>query len=123
MTRLAQEAKLPALKTLLDRIAMVKARTGISLRDHVNFGTIQFGELEVFADSDGDQCIGGRNENNNLFGRGIVIYLCGDIFIGYFENGQFAPGNYTHFDNGGMFEMGEWYLKDGEMKKVYSVFN
>ena len=40
MTRLAQEAKLPALKTLLDRIAMVKTRTGISLIDHVDFGTI-----------------------------------------------------------------------------------
>ncbi len=57
---------------------------------------------------------GEMNANNNLHGRGICIYPDGYIHIGYWNNGDLAPGKYIHIFSKGKFDVGELYLKDGK---------
>jgi len=56
---------------------------------------------------------GERNEANNLHGKGIIISSFGTIYICYWNNGRFAPGNYLYIESDGDFSVGEYYMKDG----------
>ena len=56
------------------------------------------------------------NENNEPHGRGIYIFSDGDIYIQYWNNGRSAPGNYLDIRNDGVVEVGEYYLRDGELR-------
>ena len=58
---------------------------------------------------------GERNEANNLHGRGIYFHPFGTITIGYWNHGEYAPGNYITIWDGGV-DVGECYLKDGEKR-------
>jgi len=53
------------------------------------------------------------NEHNKLHGKGISIDSSGSIEIGYWNNGADAPGNFITIWSGGVFSVGEYYLKDG----------
>jgi hypothetical protein len=54
------------------------------------------------------------NEKNKLHGRGIRIDSYGDIFIGYFNKGWRAPGNFILIYKDGDVDVCEHYLKGGE---------
>ena len=56
---------------------------------------------------------GEHNSSNNLHGRGICIWSSGVIFIGYYDDGEQAPGDYIIIESEGMFIVGTCYLKDG----------
>ncbi len=59
---------------------------------------------------------GEHNEANKVHGRGIRIFSDGTIRIGYYNNGERAPGtNYISIWGSGRLEVGECYLdEDGE---------
>jgi hypothetical protein len=52
-------------------------------------------------------------ETKKPSGRGICIYPNGNIHIGYYNNGELAPGNDIYIFSDGGFIVGEVYLKDG----------
>ena len=96
---------------------------------HFDDGTVL--ELKVqnkASDSFGKNCkyttnrkrygFGEHNEANELHGKGIEINsFNGSIHIGYYNNGDDAPGNFIYIYYDGDVNVGEWYMKDG--KKCY----
>ncbi len=85
------------------------------MRDYSGFGNDPKAVLEYFKDRNGTDCIGERNSENKLHGRGIKIYSFGRIHIGYWNNGEHAPGNFIWIDSDGEYRVGEMYFKDGKM--------
>ena len=75
------------MQKLLDGIAMVEKRAGISVRDHLGFGNDSNAVIKYFKDYIGEDCIGEMDSDNNLHGRGIGISSDGNIHIGYAHNG------------------------------------
>ena len=62
---------------------------------------------------------------NNLHGKGIYIDYSGYVGIGYFDNGDDAPGNYIIIQrDGNNLDVGELYMKNGEdaQKGRYLLF-
>lgn len=59
---------------------------------------------------------GELNEKNELHGRGIKIYFDG-IDIGYFDKGEYAPGNYIVIGPDGEFDVGKFYTDAGGLLK------
>jgi hypothetical protein len=59
---------------------------------------------------------GELNENNEAHGRGIRIYNCDHILIGYWKDGECATGHYISISPDGGFSVGEKYKKDGEIR-------
>ncbi len=57
---------------------------------------------------------GEHNEENNLHGRGIIILPNCHIDIGFYNNSDYAPGNYIEIFSDGDVDVGEIYLKDGK---------
>jgi len=53
------------------------------------------------------------NEDNKFHGKGIDIWFNSHTFIGNFNNGKWAPGNYLEINSKGEFHVGEYYMKDG----------
>ena len=114
MIQIGRDQKLDGLQRVIDGIAIVEQRANIKVRDHLAFGNDSNANIQCFKDKEGASCIGEKNENNNLHGRGIAIYSFGYISIRYYNNGLCAPGNYITISSGGMFRVGEWYEKDGK---------
>ena len=56
-------------------------------------------------------------ENNSLQGRGIEIHSNGIITIGYFHNGDDAPGRYITINSWGEIEVGYRYMRNGRLCK------
>ena len=57
---------------------------------------------------------GELNSRFNLHGRGLKIFTYGNIWIGYFDDGVLAPGNYLYIFGDGNVKVGQVYLKDGK---------
>ncbi len=103
------------MQKLIDDIAMVEKRAGISVRDHIGYGNDINAIIEYFKDKSGRDCIGERNsDNNDLHGRGILIYSNGDIIIPYWNNGERAPGSCIAIFGDGEFRVGECYLAEDD---------
>ena len=102
-------------------IDMLREKRGISVRDHLGFGNAANEQLRFFTDSDGDKCIGERNSDNNLHGKGIAIWS-GQIHIGYSNNGYDAPGNYLVILSNGDVSVGEVYLKEGKLWDKFTKY-
>ncbi len=61
-----------------------------------------------YTKTDYECTFGERNETNNkLQGRGICIDTFGSIWIQYWNNGKYAPGNYIKICSDGEFCVGE----------------
>ena len=58
---------------------------------------------------------GEHNEHNKLHGKGVYINSSGNITIGYFDDGDDAPGNNIIIKNDGEFYLGETFFKDGRI--------
>jgi hypothetical protein len=65
---------------------------------------------------------GELNENNKAHGRGIRFYKYGGITIGYGEDGRWSTDYYIDIYQHGLFEVGEWYMKDGKKRIRYTRF-
>ncbi len=57
---------------------------------------------------------GELNLLGKLHGRGIKISSGGAIYIGYWNNGEHAPGNVIEIWSGSDVYVGKVYLKDGK---------
>ncbi len=79
-----------------------------SVKVRGNFGNFHFGET---------------NKDNKLHGRGIRIWYEGNIYIGYFNNGYYAPGKFINIYMSGEFEVGEIYLKDGQQRNKSTQYD
>ena len=114
MIKIGQDQKLPHMQRLINEIARVEKRAGISVRNYMGFGDDPEAVLEYFKDQNGGDCIGERNAKD-INGRGICIWSDGLISIGYWNNNDLAPGHYINIFSDGGFHVGEVHLKDGEM--------
>ena len=63
-----------------------------------------------------------NNELNSLNYREIRIYPRGYIKIGYFNNGESAPGNFIRIWNDGDVNVGEFYMKNGMIRYRYTEY-
>ncbi len=124
MLKLATEPKLPEeekAKLAQDTLSQICGPSG---NDFFKWGT----ELKGYGDryvkysdkkeehgfNEGDKFFGEwSKETNKPHGRGIYIASIGDIFIGYYNNGD-APGRYITIHSDGDVDVGEYYLKNGE---------
>ena len=111
MIRLGEDSKLPEVSTLNERIAKLEERMKNKVRDLLGFGTVSDGLLKVSGHTTdspgyGQSFIGERNSNNKLHGRGIHINEYGLVNVGYFNDGEIAPGNYIYFSSNGKFRVG-----------------
>jgi len=125
MIKLGEDGKLPEMSTLNERIAKLEERMKTKVRDCLGFGTVSDGLLKVWTDKHGYGCsfIGERNSNNKLHGRGIWINEYGLVNVGYFNDGEIAPGNYIYFSSNGKFRVGQCYLgKKGEREWMYTEY-
>jgi hypothetical protein len=68
---------------------------------------------EYLVEDDEFTGVGELNQYNELHGRGIEIYDCGTITIGFFENGKLSTGNYIRIYRNGKFKVGEKCIEDG----------
>ena len=64
MIQVGQDGKSPQMQKLLDGIAMVEKRAGISVRDHLGFGNDSNAVIKYWKDAYGDDCIGEMNSDN-----------------------------------------------------------
>ncbi len=118
------------MKVLLDGIAMVEKPSAIenvasiSIRDHLGFGDDSNAALKYFKDQYDNDCIGEMNANNKLHGRGIRIWGDGGIHIGYWNDGDRAPGNYIKiYWDGKNFDVAECYLKEDTKRYRGTSYN
>ena len=113
------------MSELKTEIARLEERMGKKINQHLGFvGDLEgHGELYVkYSDKEaehgfdeGAQYLGEWSKDSNKpHGRGILIDSDGDIRIGYFNNGDDAPGNYLTILSDGDVDVGECYLKGGE---------
>ena len=63
------------------------------------------------------------NSYNKLHGRGIRITPDGFIVIGYWNDGDGAPGNNLYIYSWGDVQVGEFYLKKGERWERGTQYN
>ena len=64
-----------------------------------------------------DNYFGELNEKNIPHGRGIYIFSSGRVYIGYFNNGDDAPGNFINISDNSEFEVSKRYLdEDGRLR-------
>ncbi len=103
-------------------IDMLNEKHNISVREHLGLGDTANSELRYSTSSSKCEKIGEHNSNNNLHGRGIYIHSSGFIYIGYWNNGEFAPGSYIHIFSDGEFRVGESYLKAGKKWNKYTRY-
>ena len=95
------------MQKLLDGIANLEKRAGISVRDYLGFGDDSNAVIK-YSKRCGTDCIGEMNSDNKLHGRGIDIDSDGNIYIGYFDNGSwYAPGKNIEIHGNGGFLVGE----------------
>ena len=80
MIQIGRDQKLESLQKLLDGLAIVEQRANIKIRDYLAFGSDSNANIQCFKDGN-NYCIGERNANNNLHGRGIGINSDGSIYI------------------------------------------
>ena len=101
------------MKLVKDGITKVEQRTGISVKQYLNWGkkgTAQFGAIQ----KDGCYYFGEiDSQNNKPHGRGIWIDKYGWISIQRWKDGSSAPGNYIAIDYDGDFRIGEIISADG----------
>ena len=65
-----------------------------------------------YAQDYGSTYIGEMNDEDRPHGRGLTIDSDGSIFIGFWNNGVYAAGNYITLGSGGSFRLGEFYFLD-----------
>ncbi len=111
MLQYLTDQKIPELAMVKERIATVEKRAHIKAKEHLGFGALHT-PLNTYTDS----CckyFGELNADGNPHGRGIHIFDDGKIGIGYFEDDWWSTGNYIRIESGGVFRVGEFYMKDG----------
>ena len=107
MIKLGEDGKLPEMSTLNERIGKLEERMKKKVRDFLGFGTVSDGLIKVSENTGfGWSFIGERNSNNKLHGRGIHINEYGLVNVGYFHDGEIAPGNFIYFSSNGKFRVG-----------------
>ncbi len=77
----------------------------------------------VVFDGDGSSKFGEINDDNELYGRGILIWSSGDIHIGYFENSRHSTGHYIIIFSDFKFDVGEIFWKDGHERARGTEYN
>lgn len=77
------------------------------MRSYLGFGNISFSKLEINT-ADGSTYIGEMSDDNKRHGKGIKI-TPQSIHIGYFEDGDSAPGKFITIISDGRFAVGESY--------------
>lgn len=111
MIQIGRDRKLPVMETILDSIARLERRAGISINDYLDFGNKTDQTLK-YQICDEQHLIGEFNSRNKLHGRGIKIHSNGFIFMQYWDSGDDAPGKHIYIDSDCSFFVGEIYLKD-----------
>ncbi len=91
----------------------VEKRTGISVRDYMGFGNISRDALKYFERSQ-YVTVSEINSDNKPHGRGIRIDTDGFIYIQYWNNGRYSPGNYIRIFSNGKVVVAECYLYYGQ---------
>jgi hypothetical protein len=92
-------------------------------KDAKNWLSMQPNPMKFMKLTDFDRSIFGElDEDNRLHGRGIKLWNDGAIFIGYYQNGEWSTGNFIYIHDDGVFEVGEYYRKDGEVRERYTRY-
>ena len=63
-----------------------------------------------------------HNQEGKLHGKGIRIDKCGDIFIGYFNDGDDAPGSLMEIREDGSFFLGDWEIDEEGQNLVGTLY-
>ena len=62
------------------------------------------------------------NDNSKINGKGILIYSAGYLVIGYFNDGDHAPGNFVGIWNGGgVLQVAELYNTANGVVKLRGI--
>ena len=122
MIQIGLDNKEPHMQKLLDGIARVEQRANISVRNYLGFGAEPDAILRYYNRMKGQNFIGELNTDNNLEGRGIKIWAEGDIFIRQWNDGLNAPGHFITIYRGGQLDVGECFLKEGELCEKGTAF-
>ncbi len=73
------------------------------LETHLVFGQIK--QIETKENSNATY-FGELNRDKKEHGKGILLYIDGSIYLGYFANGHYAAGSYIHILRDGSFDVG-----------------
>ena len=107
----------------------VRDRHGTDIATYLGFNTpvssqIKFSDNVTINGWPGSKYIGewcAQTDKPN--GRGIAIFGNGEIWIGYYKDGDVAAGNYIFIYSNGWFNLGEYYFDaNGRLKDRFTCY-